>query len=75
MELVSKIKKFFRAQYRLTALFSGDTKPRNTYGTSGTLLRKMAKRMDADYWTLYKSGPFNLPERWVARGSKKGGEE
>lgn len=75
MELVSKIKKLFRAQYRLTALFSGDTKPRNTYGTNGKLLRKMAKRMDADYWTLYKSGPFSLPERWVARGSKKGCEE
>lgn len=73
MEIVSKIKEILRVQYRLTALFSGDTKPRNTYGTNGKLLRKMAKRMDADYWTLYKRGPFRLPEREVDRGFKKGG--
>ena len=39
------------------------------------ILRKMAKRMDADYWTLYKTGPFFLPEREVDRGYKKGGAE
>ena len=49
--------------------------PRNAYGTNGTLLRRMAKRMDADYWTLYKTGPFFLPEREVDRGYKKGGAE
>lgn len=75
MKTQRKIKKLFRVQYRLTVLYSGDTKPRNIYSTDGNLLRRMAKRMDADYWTLYKRGPFNLPERWVDKGCAKGGKQ
>ena len=71
----STFKRLFRVQYRLTALYRGDTQPRNAYSTNGTLLRRMAKRMDADYWTLYKTGPFFLPEREADRGYKKGGAE
>lgn len=75
MKIARKIKALFRAQYRLTALYAGDTKPRNIYGINGKLLRRMAKRLGADYWTLYKRGPFFLPERWVDKGYKEGGGE
>ena len=64
------IKRLFRVQYRLSVYFDGETEPRNTYGTKGRLLVKMAKSMNACYWSLYKSGPFFLAEREINKGMK-----
>jgi len=68
-----KLKDLFKTEYRLTALYSGETEPRNTFGTDGRTMRKIARSCAADYWTLYKSGPLGLSERRIATGSKKGG--
>ena len=35
----------------------------------------MAKRMNAQYWALYKTGPFCLPERKVDGSDWEGGEQ
>lgn len=75
MKIASKIKKLFRVQYRLSVMYRGDVNFTNIYGNKGRLLRKMAKRMNADCWTLYKRGPLFLSEREVDRGEWKGGSK
>lgn len=65
------IKRAFHVQYRLSVLYHGDNWYRNTYGTDGRLLRRMARNTaSADHWTLYKSGPLFLPEREVDSDTK-----
>ena len=57
----------FRVSYRLAVLYRGETSPRQHHSLDGRLLRNMARGMQGmvQYWTLYKSGPFGLPEREV----------
>lgn len=61
------IKRAFHVQYRLSVLYQGDSWYRNTYGTDGRLLRRMAHNTEdiSEHWTLYKRGPLFLPEREV----------
>lgn len=63
------LRRLLRTRYRLSVLHRGDGRYRSTYGLDGRLLRRMAENMDdAEQWTLYKTGPFLLPERPVAEG-------
>ena len=66
-KIVSLLKRPFRVSYRLTVLYKGDYEPRHTTNTDGRLLRNMARNTQdlADFWTLYKTGPFGLPEREI----------
>lgn len=66
-KIISLLKRPFRVSYRLTVLYKGDYEPRHTHGTDGRLLRRMARNTQdlADFWTLYKTGPFGLPEREI----------
>ena len=66
-KIIGIIKHPFFVQYRLSVLFHGETELRHTYGINGLLLRRMSwnKEDMIDFWTLYKSGPFGLPEREV----------
>lgn len=65
--IISFIRRLFRVQYRLAVLYHGETSPRNTYGKNPRILRHRAHEAEpvAYYWSLYKSGPFGLPEREV----------
>ena len=63
------IKRLFRVQYRLTTIIHGKTV--NTYLTSGRLAKRMLHaKQDAEYWSIYKSGPFFLAEREINKGMK-----
>lgn len=66
-KLISFLRRPFRVSYRLTVLYKGDCEPRHTHGIDGRLLRRMARNTEniCEYWTLYKSGPFGLPEHEV----------
>ena len=66
-KLISILRRPFRVQYRLSVLYTRETEPRHTYGLNGNQLRHMARNTEdiCDYWTLYKQGPFWLPEREV----------
>lgn len=69
MKILRYIKRLFRVQYRLTAIIHG--KAVNTYLTSGRLAKRMLRyKQDAEYWSLYKRGPFGLPEREISKGMK-----
>lgn len=70
MKIISKIKSLFRASYRLSVIYTGETNPRHIHGLNGRLLRNMGKNSAALYWTLYKVGPFGLPERPVEWGGR-----
>lgn len=65
--LISIIRKPFRVHYRLAVLYTGECEVRNTYGTNRRLLLHMAHKVEniCDFWTLYMTGPFFLPEREV----------
>ncbi len=68
-KLVSIIKRQFRVEYRLTIIVNGKTM--NTYGTNRRLLSRMARNTPMmEYWSLYKKGPFGLPEREVDFGMR-----
>ncbi len=63
----------FIVNYRLTSFEQG--RYVNRYSDNGKILRTIAKNLQhADYWTLYKKGPFWLSEREIDSGSnpKKG---
>jgi hypothetical protein len=61
MKIISKL---FRTHYRLSVQFRGDGFVRHVRHTSRKHLRKMAKNLaNVESWTLYKTGPFFLPER------------
>lgn len=66
-KIISLLKRPFRVSYRLTVLYKGDYEPRHTTNTDGRLLRNMARKTQdlADFWTLYMTGPFGLPEREI----------
>lgn len=66
-KLISILRHPFRVNYRLTVLYEGDTKFRNTYSSNVRLLRKMAHHTEeiALFWSIYKSGPFGLPEHEI----------
>lgn len=68
MKRIKKIKAWlFGVQYRLTVIVKGKTI--NHYGINRKLLTKMGKNtLGAEYWSLYKTGPFGLPEREVDFG-------
>jgi hypothetical protein len=66
MKIISKL---FRTHYRLSVQFRGDGFVRHVRHTSRKHLRKMAKNLaNVESWTLYKTGPFFLPERHVDYG-------
>lgn len=68
-KLVSIIKRQFRVEYRLTIIVNGKTM--NTYGTNRRLLSRMTRNTPMmEYWSLYKKGPFGLPEREVDFGMR-----
>lgn len=72
-KILRLIRRAFRVQYRLSVLYHGDCWYRNTYGSNGRLLRRMARNSNnAKHWTLYKSGPLFLPEREVDSDDAKG---
>lgn len=78
MKMISAIKRLFAVNYRLTVVVEG--RCRNTYSQNGKMLRKMALKMVyVECWSLYKSGPFFLPEREVERcvynENRKGGSD
>lgn len=63
------IAKLFIVNYRLTSFENG--RYVNRYSDNGKLLFAMAKNLkNAEYWTLYKKGPFGIAEREIDRGSK-----
>ena len=63
------IKRFFRVEYRLTTISRG--KSVNRYCQSRRQLKAiLASLPDAEYWTIYKSGPFGLNERAVDFGQR-----
>ena len=67
MKLIKIIRHPLRVEYRLTVITAKETT--NTYGTNRRLLSKMARRLTAScYWSLYKKGPFGLPERLIDYG-------
>ena len=58
------IKRMFLTQYRLTTIDRGKAVSRYCYGRKR--MRKMLNaNQDAEYWTVYKRGPFGLTERAV----------
>lgn len=65
--LISIIRKPFRVRYRLAVLYTGESDVRNIAGINRRLLLHMAHKAEnlCEYWTLYKTGPFFLPEREV----------
>lgn len=75
MKIVSRIRKMLRVQYRLSVLYRGEVNFTDIPMRSGRLSRRMAKRMNAQYWALYKTGPFCLPERKVDGSDWEGGEQ
>lgn len=70
MKTIKKIKIWlFGVQYRLTVIIDG--KSFNTYSDNRKLLAKMGRNtLGAEYWSLYKKGPFGLPEREVDFGCR-----
>lgn len=59
----------FRVQYRLSVLYRGETEFRHIYAAKSAMLKRMARSLsDVQYWSLYKEGPFGLPERKVDFG-------
>lgn len=66
-KLINILRHPFRVNYRLTVLYEGDTKFRNTYSSNVRLLRNMARNTEeiSHFWSIYKSGPFGLPEREI----------
>ena len=66
-KIISKIRRLLRVEYRLSVMYKGSSKPEHNYCRSRRLItRRAAALIDtADYWTLYKTGPFFLPEREV----------
>ena len=67
MKIISILKRPFWVQYRLTVIVKGKTM--NTYGIDRKMLTKMGRNtLGAEYWCLYKTGPFGLPEREVDFG-------
>jgi len=69
-KIVSYLHRLFHVEYRLSILYAGETTPRHIHGTSGRQLRNFARtsKNAIDYWSLYKTGPFGLPEREVDFG-------
>lgn len=65
MKLLSKIKRLLFVQYRLTVYYHGEQHPRNIYSTNRQILISLANHTGAHSWSIYKSGPFGLPEREV----------
>lgn len=64
-----KISKLFSTRYRLSVQFRGDGNMWHTCHTSRKYIREMAKHLaNVESWTLYKTGPFVLPERPVDYG-------
>lgn len=66
-KITAFLRRPFRVSYRLSVLYHGETVPRHTYGNDGHLLLRRARTAEGrcHYWTLYKTGPFGLPEREV----------
>lgn len=71
-KILHKITNLFHVEYRLTEIVRG--KYINTYGTDKKLLIGRAKSPGIRYWSLYKKGPFNLPEREVRSGANEWNE-
>lgn len=63
MKLKSFLLSPFCVNYRLTLSQGGVYK--NIYGCDRKLLLRRAKSTKCGHWSLYKSGPFFLPERQV----------
>lgn len=70
------LRKLFRVQYRLSVLNKGDVQMWHYFANDGKMIKRMARNLSkAQYWTLYKRGPFGLPERPIDWGVReKGGE-
>ena len=66
-KIVLYIKGLFRVRYRLSVLYTGGAEVRHFELADGCLARRMAHDMEdiCEYWTLYKAGPFHLPEHEV----------
>ncbi len=66
-KLINILRHSFRVSYRLSVLYTGETEMRHTTNRNGKELRRMARNTEdiCDFWTLYKQGPFWLPEREV----------
>lgn len=63
------IRRIFNTQYRLTTIRNG--KLVHTYCFNKRVLKRMVARFDdAEYWTIYKRGPFGIPERPICSGDK-----
>ena len=61
----------FRVTYRLTIIENGNS--RNIYGRNRRMLCRMAYNdPKMEYWSIYKVGPFGIPEREVDNGVKGG---
>lgn len=73
MSISSLLRRPFRVEYRLTMLIAGRfvNSYRQAHGWRDSrnqrrIFRNLANHTaDADYWALYKRGPFGLPEREV----------
>lgn len=67
---IKKIKRAFvrilYVEYRLTIIKDG--KSQNIYSLSKKNLINSGRTSCAEYWSLYKTGPFGLAEREVGRG-------
>lgn len=64
-KIIQHIKSFFSVQYRLTVIYAYGGEWEHLKGKKRTLL-KMANRLyPVERWSLYKRGPFHLPEREV----------
>ena len=65
------IRRVLSVQYRLTVWQGG--KPQNFYATRretlGGYIRTAVR--EGHLWTLYKRGPFGLPERMVDTGDRE----
>lgn len=78
MKLISLLKRPFRVEYRLTVIASG--KSTNTYRQcyglrdcrrqKGIFANLGRNANGVEYWSLYKKGPFGLPEREVDFGCR-----
>ena len=69
MKILCILKKAFRTQYRLTVFVDG--RYRDTYCNNSRMVKSMAIHSPyGSTWTIYKSGPFGLPEREVESGKQ-----
>jgi len=74
--IIYAIERFFSTTYRLSVKYRGDGFVRHFEDESRRFLLGMAMdSQNAEYWTLYKRGPFFLHEREVKSGNGKGGSQ